>query len=414
MDTAENYGTGETKVQNPYLTEPATVNGESGAVQNPYLAEPVPVDADNVPLKNPYLTEAPAEESAAAQESYGTEPVAEGGETQTPQGGSDTQPDAQSAGALTDEDTASGISVQTAPGTAEGAGDGKKRKKKRIRSFLTGLLIVLAILAVCVGANVWYSRTHYKIVFYQDDSPYVTDNIRVVFITDLHSRQYGKDNEKLLADVRALKPDVILLGGDMINRGDTDYTPVLDLCGRLSQIAPLYGVLGNHESERMYTQATKDTELVNRFEQAGVTILRTESELIRLEGGMIQLIGTEGTADGFEQHGAREQMDAMELRKDTYTILMAHIPILFKDKLSVYPFDMGFAGHVHGGIVRLPGIGGLYSDEEGFFPEFDRGEYLLKNGGELIISGGLGDSSALPRINNTPELIVLDVNWCRE
>ena len=90
---------------------------------------------------------------------------------------------------------------------------------------------------------------------------------------------------------------------------------------------------------------------------------------------------------------------------------MAHIPILFETQLSGYDFDLGIAGHVHGGIVNLPFLGGLYTQEEGFFPKLYAGQYRLHSQQSLIISAGLGDSGRFPlRINNPPELVVIDVN----
>ena len=75
---------------------------------------------------------------------------------------------------------------------------------------------------------------------------------------------------------------------------------------------------------------------------------------------------------------------------------MAHVPTCFTERLDDYSFDLGLAGHTHGGIINLPKLGPLYSDEEGFFPEYARGEYTLSCGATLIVSGGLGDSSSFP------------------
>ena len=104
-------------------------------------------------------------------------------------------------------------------------------------------------------------------------------------------------------------------------------------------------------------------------------------------------------------------MDKTVSNPTEYCILMAHIPVLFEPQLSAYDFDLGIAGHVHGGIVNLPFIGGLYSYEEGLFPHFTKGRYTLQKQRTLIISGGLGDSKPFPpRINNIPELVVIDIN----
>lgn len=102
---------------------------------------------------------------------------------------------------------------------------------------------------------------------------------------------------------------------------------------------------------------------------------------------------------------AQEAEDQYDLR-----ICIAHVPTYFPEKLENYSFDLGLAGHTHGGIVRVPKLGPLYSMEEGLLPEYGGGSYTLANKATLIVSRGLGDSSEWPRINNVPELSVIDIN----
>ena len=289
------------------------------------------------------------------------------------------------------------------------------KKKHGFLRVLLRILTVLLILTIITGTAVYiyglYSRTHYKISFYQETSEKISRNMRIAVISDIHNREYGENNEVLISDLRALKPDLILFLGDMVIREEDNYQPMLNLVSALTEIAPCYGVLGNHESERIYYG--NDKELTKKFENAGLKLLRNSLEDIRIGTDTIQLIGVEGTAHGFEKYGGREFMEKADIDPSAFCILMTHIPILFKTQLSGYGFDLGIAGHVHGGIVNLPLLGGIYSDEEGFFPEFSVGRYILENQQTLIISAGLGDSKLFPpRINNTPELVVIDINQC--
>ena len=287
-----------------------------------------------------------------------------------------------------------------------------KKKHGILRAFLR-ILTLLLILAIILGTFAYlsarYAETHYEISFYQETSKKVSANIRIAVISDIHNREYGENNETLLSDLHALKPDLILLPGDMVIREEDDYRPMLDLVSDLSGIAPCFGVLGNHESERIYYGNDKD--LPTAFENAGLRLLRNAQEEIRIGKDTIQLIGVEGSAHGFEEYGGREFMEKTKVNPSAFCILMTHVPILFESQLSGYDFDLGIAGHVHGGIVVLPFIGGLYSDEEGFFPKFTSGKYILDNQQTLIISRGLGDSKPFPpRINNIPELVVIDID----
>ena len=288
-------------------------------------------------------------------------------------------------------------------------GKEKSRLQKKSFRILSFLLVLILIIGVSVCFYVSYTKTHYRISFYQETSKKVSDNIRIVDVSDIHNREYGENNETLISDIRGLEPDLILFPGDMVIRDVDDYQPMLDLVSALTEISPCYGVLGNHESERIYYGG--DKELPDKFKNAGLRLLRNAKEKIQINRDTVQLIGVEGTSYGFEEYGGREFMDKTEIDPSALCILMNHIPILFDKQLSGYDFDLGIAGHVHGGIIVLPFIGGLYTEEEGFFPKFTAGKYVLDKQQTLIISGGLGDSKSLPpRINNMPELVVIDIN----
>lgn len=297
------------------------------------------------------------------------------------------------------------MTTKTAAGAKEPA---SKKRKTRLR-----ILIILLLLMLVSGSAVFlysrYAKTHYRITFYQETSQKVSGNIRIAVISDIHNREYGDHNETLISDLWALKPDLILFPGDMVICDQDDYRAVLDLVSALTEIAPCYGVLGNHESERIYYGG--DEDLPDTFENAGLNLLRNAREEVRIGMDTIRLFGVEGTSYGFDAYGGREFMNNMEADPSVYCIVMAHIPILFEPQLSGYVFDLGVAGHVHGGIVVLPFLGGLYSNEEGLFPKFTAGKYTLENQQTLIVSAGLGDSRSFPpRINNIPELVVIDIS----
>ena len=288
-------------------------------------------------------------------------------------------------------------------------GKEKSRPRKKRFRILPALLVLILLIGASVFFYTSYTKTHYRINFYQETSQKVSDNIRIVVVSDIHNREYGENNETLISDIRDLKPDLILFPGDMVIRDEDDYQPMLDLVSALTGIAPCYGVLGNHESERIYYG--DDRELPDKFKNAGLRLLRNAKEDIQIGSDTVQLIGVEGTSYGFEEYGGREFMDKTEIDPSALCILMNHIPILFDKQLSGYDFDLGIAGHVHGGIVVIPFIGGLYTEEEGFFPEFTSGRYILDKQQILILSGGLGDSKPFPpRINNMPELVVIDIS----
>ena len=220
-------------------------------------------------------------------------------------------------------------------------GKGKSRPQKKRFRILPALLVLILLIGASVFFYTSYTKTHYRISFYQETSQKVSDNIRIVVVSDIHNREYGENNETLISDIRDLKPDLILFPGDMVIRDEDDYQPMLDLVSALTGIAPCYGVLGNHESERIYYG--DDRELPDKFKNAGLRVLRNAMEKIQIGRDTVQLIGVEGTSYGFEEYGGRKFMEKTDIDPSKLCILMNHIPIIFDKQLSGYDFDLGIA-----------------------------------------------------------------------
>ena len=286
----------------------------------------------------------------------------------------------------------------------------KKARRRRIRIDILIALVLVLIIIAGFAVNIAYNKTHYTVEFYQVSGRKLTHGFRAAFLSDVHLREYGDGNSELVSNVKNLSPDIILLGGDLVTSGVDDYDSMIKLCEKLSGIAPVYGVLGNHEDVKIYNE--KDGELLKRFRDAGVNVLVNEKAEIELYDNKITIIGVDGSPDSFEKYGAKTFMDAWEESSNDsdFTVCLAHVPTYFTTRLASYSFDLGLAGHNHGGIVILPGFGPLYSDEEGWLPKYADGEYTLKNGAKLIVGRGLGDSGGAPRINNVPVLVIVDVN----
>lgn len=286
---------------------------------------------------------------------------------------------------------------------------------RRLRRGHHVLQLIAAIVLLC-GLAVWglrtyidYTKTHFNVTYYRVTSSHVSEKLRILFLSDLHLREYGEGNAELVKAVQELQPDLILLGGDLVTFPNPDYENMLELCRKLARIAPLYGVLGNHESEMIYGGV--DEQLCEKFTQAGVTILRNEDRIVQLGSNSVELIGLEGALDDYYKYGASARMESLSSQYDTFRICINHVPMAFVDYMEDAPIDLALAGHTHGGLIRLPIVGRLYTAEEGFFPDYAGGEYQLDSGAPLIVGCGLGDSNEIPRIYNPPELVLVDVNW---
>lgn len=283
----------------------------------------------------------------------------------------------------------------------------KRKNKKHVTPFIL-LGILIFITAFCIG-NILHCQNNFDVNFYQIESLHVSSDIRIVVISDVHLNEFGEDNKTLVDSVKALHPDLIISAGDLVSYGVKDYDNMLSLCEQLCEIAPMYGITGNHEDEKLYLEG--DESIRDKFKATGMKLLINKTEKIAIKNNKIELVGITGYLDGFDLYGGKKAMDSLDPSSTALRICIAHVPTLFTERLDDYEFDIGIAGHTHGGIIRVPVVGGLYSAEEGFLPEFDGGLYKLDNGATLFVSRGLGNSGKIPRFNNTPELAVLDIKW---
>ena len=295
------------------------------------------------------------------------------------------------------------------PAAAKAAEPVRPRKGHHILQLLAALVLLCGLAVLGLRTYADYTDTHFNVTYYRVTSSHVSEKLRIVFLSDLHLREYGEGNSELVETVQDLQPDLIILGGDLVTFPNPDYENMLELCRKLKKIAPLYGVLGNHESEIIYGGV--DDQLCEKFTQAGVTILRNEDRIIQIGGNRVELIGLEGALADFYKYGASARMESLSSQYDTFRICIDHVPIAFVDYMEDAPIDLALAGHTHGGLIRLPILGRLYTAEEGLFPEYAGGEYQLDSGAPMIVGCGLGDSKNIPRIYNPPELVLIDVNW---
>lgn len=289
----------------------------------------------------------------------------------------------------------------------------EKKKKMPIkwRKFVP-LCVIAVILAIAIMVGVSY---HQKIGMFSEKletsffhlySEKITNaqTIRLVVLSDLHNAEFGEDNCELVEKIKKLSPDLILLAGDMVDKNSENTDIVLSLCAQLKEIAPVYYGIGNHEGTMMYVNGKRiDADL--RAE--GITVLINTSENVTVKGTELSIGGVSTSSMNFDEYSA-PFIEKFE-QKDTLKILIAHFPDLFYEKLADVDVDLSVAGHYHGGQVQLPLVGGVYSADYGLFPKYCNGMFSLTNG-HLFVTRGLGNSHRFPRINNRPEIAVIDIN----
>ncbi len=242
--------------------------------------------------------------------------------------------------------------------------------------------------------------------------------LKIIFLSDLHSRQYGKENERLLRAIRDEQPDLIFVGGDMlVGVRNTDPQVAISLAGALAEICPVYYANGNHEQRlKLYPDVYGNVyeEYKSALEDSGAMLLENECVSINAEVGQVSLYGLEIPAECYAKL-RRTSLSTNEITervgecpKEGYTILLAHNP-KFADTYLEWGADLVLSGHLHGGVVRVPGIGGVISPQGILFPKYS-GEHTKVGDADVVVSKGLGDHTIPIRIMNPKEIIVLHLS----
>lgn len=274
--------------------------------------------------------------------------------------------------------------------------------------------IVLAVVSIfLVAFVVWvaWGNTALELNEYtisNDKIPEEFSGYRIAQVSDLHNAQMGEHNKELLQLLQDAKPDIIVVTGDILDVHKTDFEVALNFAEEAAKIAPCYYVTGNNEAYIEDYPLFKEHLL-----ETGFTILDDAAISIRHHGASISLIGVNDPAfhpnyaHSFDEDIMQQALDSIVYDNNSFLLLLSHRPEL----LSVYAacdIDLVLSGHVHGGQFRIPFIGGVYGPDQGFLPEFDAGLYKEGNT-QMIVSRGIGNSRFPFRLNNRPEIILIEL-----
>lgn len=281
------------------------------------------------------------------------------------------------------------------------------KQKHRIISYI---VIVILICVFLFAVDLILSPKYISVTRYRYQNPEIKQSFKIVDLTDLHNYQYGDENCRLINKVKNESPDVIFLTGDMLNADEERTDILMNLIQQLVNIAPVYASLGNHEIE--YMQLSGNRNLIAQMEEAGATVLDKKYIDIEIKNQKVRLGGIYGYVLSSDDKEDPEQTFMEEFQDtDRFKILLSHMPegLLLWKSMEYWDVDLVFSGHVHGGQMRIPFVGGLYDPEEGFFPTYTKGMYECGNG-TMVLSAGLGSSRGIPRVNNLPELVVCEID----
>ena len=303
------------------------------------------------------------------------------------------------------------------------------------------VLVIIAIIAglvsgaALIGCNYISNRTFIE-NFYNVGNIKANEKIRIIQITDLHTSTYGEDNSRLIERVEKLKPDIIIYTGDCIEVDEASVESTIKLCSSLAKVAPSYYVYGNNEVDLVYGHPLtlevldekfgfddenrdpekflrQEDEFEKKLEKVGVNVLKNEQDSILVGKTMVDIYGSlTSNPSAFWPYSGKGFSDFLFEDSSHIKVFAIHEPFVFEELESDFWGDLMLCGHTHGGVMRIPILGPLYTREGGLFPErndcYVSGRYSIFSQ-HLIVSPGLENENIF-RINNKPELTIIDIN----
>lgn len=265
--------------------------------------------------------------------------------------------------------------------------------------------VALFFLIVCI-----IDGNRFHVVEYHLRDKRIKREHTFVVMSDLHNKSYGKHNEKLLEKIEKLQPEAILTAGDILTaKPNVSFQTALELIKKLSSKYPIYYGMGNHETRLfLYPEVYGDMgpDFEKDLQKINVEMLKNVGKTM---DDSIQITGLDIPRQYYKRFRktpmAKECLQQLlgTPDKKKYQILIAHNPDYFEE-YAAWGADLVLAGHVHGGMVRLPFLGGVVSPAFRLFPKYDGGKFQEGNA-TMIVSRGLGMHTIPIRIFNPGELI---------
>lgn len=282
---------------------------------------------------------------------------------------------------------------------------------KRKICLLMAVLTALALL----GAEILRSNFCLNTEYLQFQTDRISGSLRIVHLSDLHNAVFGQDNADLLGTVAEQEPDLIFFTGDLVTGRVRQTDAAMDLVEELVKIAPVYICIGNHE--RMH-EANFGSDLTGMLEYRGAKVLEFEYEDVTVGSNSVRIGGLSGycVPETYLRTGEAKKAECDFLKEmadtESATLLLCHIPAswICNDAISYWDMDFVFSGHLHGGQWNLPLLGPVVAPDMGWFPGRTEGVFSSGDGQkQLIVSRGLGNSLPLFRLNNSPQILVVDI-----
>jgi predicted MPP superfamily phosphohydrolase len=274
--------------------------------------------------------------------------------------------------------------------------------------IVTSSLVLLFLL-------IYFENTLIRVSKYKIKStkiPKMFNDFKIVHLSDFHSYGFSQDKFKIIKKIDNEHPNIIVMTGDMVNKYDKNFEKFLRLVENLSKKYDIYYIVGNHE---MRLQNDHLDYIIKKLKKFGVKILNDEKITLTRNKQFINIYGIDIPLPYYKIINKPINIEAVinsvlnKCNENEYNILLAHNPLYFEE-YSKQNVDLTLCGHVHGGMIRLPFLGGILSPERKFFPRYSSGIYKINNK-KLLVNRGLGHSKPGIRLFNKREIVSITLNY---
>ena len=278
---------------------------------------------------------------------------------------------------------------------------------------MTVFLIIISIIVTIMVGVIIFDSNRFVIREYTIETDKTEKDVDILFLSDLHCKEFGKENSRLLKAVSDIEADICLMAGDMIDANPGKSTdPSVKVLSYINKKMPVICSFGNHEYRtKLYPDVygSMYNDYCKQLQGEGLRLY--DNEKTSMFGMDVYSLSIDRK---YYKRFTTPVMPLSEITnklgtpsEDTFSVLLAHNPDYFNE-YTEWGADLILSGHVHGGIVRIPGIGGVLSPRVTFFPKYDGGIFS-KGISRMIVSRGIGAHSIPLRMFNPAEIIIIHI-----
>ena len=276
--------------------------------------------------------------------------------------------------------------------------------KKILLIFILVIVLLLLLLFLNDKANQNVKVTRYT--YADEEIPSAFDNSKIMVISDLHDAPFS---EEIIEHIKTEKPDYVVMTGDMVQLPDSSADNTLKIVDAAVKMnIPVYAVSGNHDR-----QCGKYDEILDNLWAHGAYMLEYDSVRLHKDGESIVLMGIQ---DPKHNVVTEEKIEAIQgnikyqlsRRKEYFTVLLSHRADLYP-QIKNTGVDLILSGHIHGGIVRLPFVGGIVERNRkiSLSVDYEYGVYKEGESATMIVSAGCDKNPQKRRFFNPPEVLLI-------